>query len=164
MVQCALIPTYTERYEVLRATVEALAGQNYPRDLRVCAIITRVTDQGGIENVTRLREEFSDQFRAFIHVKDPLLPGIVAGKSAAMSYGGPVLKQACDEMGLDPKTTVVTDLDSDFRLHPQYFAYITAQFCAAQDRLTSIWQPVPVFSWSTAQPVLRMRSASAEVA
>lgn len=145
IVHCALIPTYTERYEVLRATVEALVAQNYPAHLRVCAIITRVTDQGGIDNVTRLRQEFGDQFRAFIHIKDPLLPGIVLGKSAAMSYGGPALKQACDEMGLDSAKTIVTDLDSDFRLHPQYFPYITAQFCTAPERLTSIWQPVPVF-------------------
>ncbi len=40
---------------------------------------------------------------------------------------------------------MVTDLDSDFRLHPQYFAYITLQFCTAEDRLVSVWQPVPVF-------------------
>lgn len=145
VVHCALIPTYTERYEVLRATVEALATQSYPVYQRVCAIITRATDEGGIENVARLREEFGDQFLSFLHIKDPLLPGIVVGKSAAMSYGGPVLKQHCDELGLDPHLTMVTDLDSDFRLHPQYFAYITAQFCAVDDRLTSIWQPVPLF-------------------
>ena len=145
VVHCALIPTYTERYEVLRATVAALAAQNYPDQQRICAIITRVTDTGGWENVARLREEFGHRFRAFIHIKDPLLPGIVVGKSAAMAYGGPVLKQACDEMGLDPSRTLVTDLDSDFRLHPQYFAYITHEYCTAADRLTSIWQPVPVF-------------------
>jgi cellulose synthase/poly-beta-1,6-N-acetylglucosamine synthase-like glycosyltransferase len=145
VVHCALIPTYTERYEVLRATVAALAAQNYPDQQRVCAIITRVTDTGGWENVDRLREEFGHRFRAFIHIKDPLLPGIVVGKSAAMAYGGPVLKQACDEIGLDPTRTLVTDLDSDFRLHPQYFAYITHEYCTAADRLTSIWQPVPVF-------------------
>ena len=82
----------------------------------------------------------------FLHIKDPLLPGIVVGKSAAMAYGGPVLKAACDELGLDPTRTLVTDLDSDFRVHPQYFAYITLQFCmAVPDRLVSIWQPVPVF-------------------
>ena len=145
VVHCALIPTYTERYEVLRATVAALADQSFPEQQRVCAVITRVTDAGGWENVDRLREEFGHRFRAFIHIKDPLLPGIVVGKSAAMSYGGPVLKQACDQLGLDPAHTMVTDLDSDFRLHPQYFAYITHEFCTAADGLTSIWQPVPVF-------------------
>ena len=51
VVQCALIPTYTESYDVLRATVAALAATNYPAQLRVCAIITRETDLGGIENV-----------------------------------------------------------------------------------------------------------------
>jgi cellulose synthase/poly-beta-1,6-N-acetylglucosamine synthase-like glycosyltransferase len=145
VVHCALIPTYTESYDVLRATVAALAAQNYPEHLRVCAIITRETDTGGIENVDRLREEFAESFRLFLHIRDPLLPGIVVGKSAAMAYGGPVLKAACDELGLDPARTMVTDLDSDFRLHPQYFAYLTLQFCSARDRLFSIWQPVPVF-------------------
>jgi hypothetical protein len=142
---CALIPTYTERYAVLRATVQALADQNYPESLKVCAIITRVTDTRGIENVTRLRREFGPRFRAFIHIKDPLLPGIVVGKSAAMSYGGPVLRHHCDQLGLDPARTLVTDLDSDFRLHPQYFAYITWNFLQVDRPLTSIWQPVPVF-------------------
>lgn len=145
VVHCALIPTYTEKYEVLRATVEALAAQSYPAQQRVVAIITRVSDTGGWENVARLREEFGDLFAAFIHIKDPLLPGIVVGKSAAMAYGGPVLKKACDEMGLDPAKTIITDLDSDFRLHREYFAYVTHEFCTAGDRLTSIWQPVPVF-------------------
>jgi hypothetical protein len=145
VVHCALIPTYTERYETLHATVKALADQNFPDQQRICAIITRASDEGGIANVDRLREEFAHRFRAFLHFKDPLLPGIVVGKSAAMAYGGPMLKWACDDLGLDTSKTLVTDLDSDFRLHPQYFAYITAQFCTVTDRLTSIWQPVPVF-------------------
>ncbi|HZB98342.1 MAG TPA: hypothetical protein VE219_07060, partial [Candidatus Sulfotelmatobacter sp.] len=145
VVHCALIPTYTESYDVLRATIAALADQDYPEERRVVAVITRVSDKPGWENVARLKEEFGERFRAFIHIKDPLLPGIVIGKSAAMAYGGPVLKRACDELGLDPRKTLVTDLDSDFRLHPQYFAYITTQFCEAPDGLTSIWQPVPVF-------------------
>lgn len=143
--QCALIPTYTEKYEVLRSTVEALANQNYPKEKRVCAIITRETDIQGIANVERLKAEFGDQFLAFWHILDPLMPGIVVGKSAAMAYAGPVLRQRCDEIGLDPKATMVTDLDSDFRLDPQYFAYITYQFCTMDYQLTSIWQPIPLF-------------------
>ncbi len=165
VVHCALIPTYTESYEVLRATVAALAGQNYPADRRLVAIITRVTDTGGWENVARLREEFGDRFLAFLHIKDPLLPGIVVGKSAAMSYGGPELRRACDALGLDPARTIVTDLDFDFRLNPQYFAYITAQFCGVPDRLTSIWQPVPVFTnnlWKVPAAVRVMATAATQ--
>jgi cellulose synthase/poly-beta-1,6-N-acetylglucosamine synthase-like glycosyltransferase len=165
IIHCALIPTYTEKYDVLRGTVEALANQNFPDQQRICAIITRVTDTGGWENVARLREEYGHRFRAFIHIKDPLLPGIVVGKSAAMAYAGPVLRQHCDEMGLDPTRTIVTDLDSDFRLHPQYWAYVTYNFCRDADRLTSIWQPVPVFLnnlWRVPAAVRVMATASTQ--
>ena len=165
VVHCALIPTYTEQYEVLRGTVAALAAQSLPAQQRMVAIITRTTDHGGIENVARLREEFGEQFRAFIHILDPLLPGIVVGKSAAMSYAGPVLRAHCDELGLDPARTLVTDLDSDFRLHPQYWAYVTWHFLRATDRLTSIWQPVPVFRnnlWKVPAAVRVMATAATQ--
>jgi len=140
-----LIPTYTERYETLHATVSALAAADYPTQGKICAIITRETDLQGCRNVERLQEKFGTSFRAFWHIKDPLLPGIVVGKSAAMAYGGPVLKRACDSLGLDPAQVILTDLDSDYRVHPQYLAYITHNFCIAEDRQTSIWQPVPMF-------------------
>ncbi|MGH7610769.1 MAG: glycosyltransferase family 2 protein [Candidatus Dormibacteria bacterium] len=140
-----LIPTYTESYETLHGTVAALAASQYPRELKICAIITRETDLQGGQNVARLQEKFGGSFRAFWHIQDPLLPGIVVGKSAAMAYGGPVLQQACARLGLDPDRTIVTDLDSDYRVHPQYLNYITYQYCRAEDRGTSIWQPVPMF-------------------
>jgi len=160
-----LIPTYTERYEVLRATVAALAGADYPAQGKIVAIITRTTDLGGCDNVGRLQAEFGDRFRAFWHIKDPLLPGIVVGKSAAMAYGGPVLKQACDDLGLDPDQVVVTDLDSDYRVHPQYLAHITHEFCRTPDRATTIWQPVPIFRnnfWRVPAPVRCMATLSTQ--
>jgi hypothetical protein len=140
-----LIPTYTERYETLHATVSALAASDYPNDHKICAIITRETDLQGCRNVERLQEKFGSSFKAFWHINDPLLPGIVVGKSAAMAYGGPVLRRACDSLGLDPTKVIVTDLDSDYRVHPQYLAYATYQFCTTEDPLSSIWQPVPMF-------------------
>ncbi|HEY6539021.1 MAG TPA: glycosyltransferase family 2 protein [Candidatus Dormibacteraeota bacterium] len=140
-----LIPTYTERYETLHATVSALAAADYPSQLKICAIITREMDLQGCRNVERLQEKFGASFHAFWHIKDPLLPGIVVGKSAAMAYGGPVLRRACDGLGLDPARVIVTDLDSDYRVHPQYLAYTTYHFCTTPSRLTSIWQPVPMF-------------------
>ena len=145
LVHAVLIPTYTERYETLRATVAALAAADYPEQLKVVAIITRETDLDGCRNVARLQEEFGERFAAFWHIKDPLLPGIVVGKSAAMAYAGPVLERALLGLGLDPTRVIVTDLDSDYRVHPQYFSYISYHYCLAPDRLTSIWQPVPIF-------------------
>ncbi len=162
IVHAVLIPTYTEPYEILRETVRAIADANYPASQKLVAIITRETDRAGWDNVHRLQGEFGARLRAFLHIKDPLLPGIVVGKSAAMAYGGPVLKRELDAMGLDPKAVIVSDLDSDFRVHAQYFAYVTYHFVRQPGRLECIFQPVPMFHnnlWRVPPAVRVMASA-----
>ena len=146
MVHCALIPTYTEKYEVLRATVAALAEQSYPDQQRVCAIITRVTDSGGWENVARLREEFGHRFRAFIHIKDPLLPGHRGGQ-----VGGDGVRRPGAEAGVrrdGPRPLAHHRHRPRLRLPPPSRSTSpTSPTSSAPPTtaLTSIWQPVPVF-------------------
>jgi hypothetical protein len=152
----ALIPTYTESFEKLYETLAALARTDYPMELRMVAIITRETDLQGRENVARLRELFGDQFLHFFHILDPLEPGIVVGKSSAMAYGGRWLYRRLVGLGFDPAEVVVTDLDADYRVHPQYFGYLTYTFLTDPDRFRRLFQPVPMFHnnlWSTPIPV-----------
>ena len=152
----ALIPTYTEPYEKLYLTVKALVDTDYPRDLRMVAIITRETDLAGRENVARLREAFGDAFLHFFHILDPLEPGVVAGKSSAMAYGGRWLYRELTGLGFDPNKVVVTDLDSDYRAHRQYFGYLTYTFITDRDRYRRLYQPVPMFHnnlWQCPLPI-----------
>ncbi len=152
----ALVPTYTEPFEKLYETIRALAEADYPRDRVMVAIITRETDLGGRENVARLRELFADRFLHFFHILDPLEPGIVVGKSSAMAYGGRWLYREIVRLGFDPADVVVTDLDSDYRVHPQYFGYLTYTFLTDPDRYRRLYQPVPMFHnnlWQTPLPI-----------
>ena len=90
------------------------------------AIITRDTDKPGWENVARLKEKFGDRVRGFYHIKDAVEPGVVVGKSAAMNWGGRWMVTGAHRRGLSTSTRVlITDLDSDYRVHPQYFAWIS---------------------------------------
>jgi hypothetical protein len=152
----ALIPTYTEPFEKLRDTLAALAAADYPRDRMMVAIITRETDVQGRENVARLRELFGHRFLHFLHILDPLEPGIVVGKSSAMAYGGRWLYRELVKLGFDPREVVVTDLDSDYRVHPQYFGYVSYTFLTDPDRYRRLYQPVPMFHnnlWEVPMPV-----------
>ena len=165
IVHAVLIPTYTEPYAILRETVRAIAEARYPKENKVVAIITRETDRPGWENVRRLQEEFGAQLRALIHIKDPLLPGIVVGKSAAMAYGGPVYRRELDAMGFDPGQVIITDLDSDFRVHPQYFAYVTHHYVTDPRRLECIYEPIPMFHnnlWRVPFAIRIMASAATQ--
>jgi hypothetical protein len=162
----ALIPTYTEPYEKLYQTVKALADSDYPRDMRMVAIITRETDLQGRENVTKLRAIFADQFRHFFHILDPLEPGVVVGKSSAMAYGGRWLYSELNRLGFDPRKVVVTDLDSDYRVHPQYFGYLTYTFLTDRNRYRRLYQPVPMFHnnlWECPLPVRLVAVSSTHI-
>jgi hypothetical protein len=152
----ALVPTYTEPYDKLYQTVKALADSDYPCDMRMVAIITRETDLQGRENVAKLRDIFGSQFRHFFHILDPLEPGVVVGKSSAMAYGGRWLYRELTSLGFDPAQVVVTDLDSDYRVHKQYFGYLTYKFVTDPNRFQRLYQPVPMFHnnlWECPLPV-----------
>jgi hypothetical protein len=162
----ALVPTYTEPYEKLYQTVKALADSDYPADMRMVAIITRDTDTTGRENVARLREVFDGQFRHFFHILDPLEPGVVVGKSSAMAYGGRWLYRELRSLGFDPRKVIVTDLDSDYRVHAQYFGYVTYTFITDQNRYRRLYQPVPMFHnnlWQCPLPVRLVAQGSTHV-
>jgi len=140
-----IIPTYTEPYHVLEKTIQAIVDSNYPADRKLVGIITRETDKPGWENVARLKEKFGDQLGGFWHIKDPLEPGIVIGKSAAMNWGGRWMVHQLREEGYDLSQVLCTDLDSDYRVHLQYFAWISYWHTQEPLRDTTIWQPVPLF-------------------
>jgi len=162
----ALVPTYTEPFEKLYETVRALAEADYPRDRLMVAIITRETDIGGRENVARLRDLFADRFVHFFHILDPLEPGIVVGKSSAMAYGGRWLYREIVRLGFDPADVLVTDLDSDYRVHPQYFGYLTYTFLTDPDRYRRLYQPVPMFHnnlWQTPLPIRLVAAGATHV-
>ncbi|MCA1587347.1 MAG: glycosyltransferase family 2 protein [Chloroflexi bacterium] len=146
IVHLALIPTYTEPLDKLRDTVGALASADWPRERKICAIITRETDELGIANVKALQEEFGGAFAELIHILDPLEPGIVVGKSSAMAWGGRYLYRLLVEgRGMDPRRIVVTDLDADYRVHRQYLTYLTWVHLTDPNRETQLYQPIPYF-------------------
>ena len=159
----SIIPTYTEPYRVLEKTVRAIVEANYPSHLKLVGIITRVTDKPGWANVERLREQFGDQLGGFFHIKDPMEPPLVPGKSAAMNWGGRDMVRRLRELGYNLGAVLVTDLDSDYRVHREYFGWISYHHSRNPLRDFVIWQPVPVFHnniWEVPTAV-RVMSASA---
>jgi cellulose synthase/poly-beta-1,6-N-acetylglucosamine synthase-like glycosyltransferase len=157
-----VIPTYTEPYSVLEATVQAIVDSDYPKDLKIVAIITREEDKPGWRNVARLRAKFGSRVGRFYHIKDPLEPGIVIGKSAAMNYGGRWLVAQLRSEGMDLRRVLLTDLDSDYRVHPRYFAWISYHHALYALRDSVIWQPIPLFHnniWSVPSAIRVMSSS-----
>jgi hypothetical protein len=160
-IHLAIIPTYTEPHHVLERTVQAIVEANYPPERKMVAIITRDTDKPGWENVARLKKKFGGRLRAFYHIKDPVEPGVVVGKSAAMNWGGRWMVMVLTDEGYDLDKILVTDLDSDYRVHPEYFAWVSWHHAREELRDYSIWQPVPLFHNNIWQVPMAVRIMSA---
>ncbi|HYW26502.1 MAG TPA: hypothetical protein VE953_20185 [Terriglobales bacterium] len=141
----SIIPTYTEPYHVLEQTCRAIVDANYPKERKLIGIITRETDKPGWANVERLRQQFGDHVAGFFHIKDPMEPPLVPGKSAAMNWGGRDMVKRLGALGYDLARVLVTDLDSDYRVHGEYFAWISYHHARWHRREYVIWQPVPLF-------------------
>ena len=63
-----------------------------------------------------------------------------------MAWGGRYLyRMLVRERGMDPHRIIVTDLDADYRVHPQYFAYLTWVHLTDPNRETQLYQPIPYF-------------------
>ena len=68
----------------------------------------------------------------------------MVGKSSAMAWGGRYLyRLLVRERGMDPRRILVTDLDADYRVHPQYFSYLTWMHLTDPNRETQLYQPIP---------------------
>ena len=63
-----------------------------------------------------------------------------------MAWGGRYLyRLLVRERGMDPHRILVTDLDADYRVHPQYFSYLTWVHLTDANRETQLYQPIPYF-------------------
>jgi len=91
--------------------------------MRMVAIITRETDLQGRENVAKLRDIFW-----------PAVPPLLSHSRSARAGGRgrqverhgirrPMAVSELTSLGFDPGQVIVTDLDSDYRVHKQYFGY-----------------------------------------
>ncbi|MGO9179609.1 MAG: hypothetical protein ACLQBX_14225 [Candidatus Limnocylindrales bacterium] len=62
-----------------------------------------------------------------------------------MAYCGRWLYSELVGLGYDPARVIVTDLESDYRVHRQYFAYLAHRFATDPDRYHRLYQPVSMF-------------------
>jgi hypothetical protein len=79
-----------------------------------------------------------------------------------MNWGGRWMVRVLTEEGYNLDQILITDLDSDYRVHPQYFAWISWHHAREALRDYAIWQPVPLFHnniWEVPMAV-RIMSAS----
>ena len=139
-----IVPTYCEPVEVLRATLSALAEQDFPTERLAVMLGFEGRDRHGVDNARLLEQEFEGRFGYLWATFHPHIDGEVAGKSSNQAWAARIAKRRLiDEAGVDIDCTTVTSCDADSRLSPRYFSALSCLFLTKPAQ--RIYQPIILF-------------------
>ncbi|MFH0852133.1 MAG: glycosyltransferase family 2 protein [bacterium] len=144
-----IVPFYKEPHEVLDATLGAIETANYPKE-KIIIILASEERAGEVaqKDAARIKEKYGDKFFKFlvtVHPKD--IVGELAGKGANATFAArQAKKEIVDVLALPYDKIIVSNLDSDTRIYPEYFGCLAYHFltCAAPEK--SSFQPIPIFN------------------
>jgi hypothetical protein len=141
-----LIPTYGEARSILRASLEHLAEQDFPRENISVVLAFEERDPQARRRAADLLDEFRTRFANVWATFHPDDPSEVRGKSSNLAYAG---RRACElvveQAGYDINQVVVTVCDADSHLHPKYLSALTVKFLTDPLGKLRIFQPALLF-------------------
>lgn len=140
-----LIPTYQETLDILEKTFLHLASVNYPTQHISVVLATEEVDTQVDLFVHKLQQQFGKSFSHFFITRHTLIPGEVSGKGSNQAYAIKSVQQEFLRKGFSPRNILITSLDADYRVHPEYFGYLTAQYLTRPSDWYNIFQPIPMF-------------------
>ncbi|MBI4426404.1 MAG: glycosyltransferase family 2 protein [Candidatus Kerfeldbacteria bacterium] len=142
-----VLPTYREPVAVVEQAFAGLACSDYPLE-RLLVILALEERDGQVAQAvaTRIQQRYGQTFGELLVTFHPAnRPGEVAGKGANITWAGRAAKERIDARGIPEEQVLVTTLDVDSVVHPQYFAYLTDVFLAHPHRLRTSYQPLPFY-------------------
>lgn len=141
-----IIPTYRESEDVLADTLRSLVHQSVPRHHIAVVLAFEERDDGAPARARRLTARFGGLFGHWLLTFHPDLPGEVKGKSSNLAWAAQRAEEELVRTGrLDPACTLVTVLDADSRIHPEYLAALGYASLTHPNGDLHLYQPAILF-------------------
>lgn len=160
-----IVPTYKEPMEVLRATFHALKESIYPKEQMIVVMaIEKREGEEGKKKARIVEQEFGNQFFKFLVTEHPdKIAGEIAGKGANESFAARAAKQFLDTRTIPYRKVVISSLDADTVVFPQYFSCLSWYYLTTPEPTKTSFQPIPLYLnniWQ-APPISRVFSFAA---
>lgn len=138
-----IVPTYGESVDVLRATLRAMAEQDFPRERITVTLAFEARDPQANRRARLLTQEFEGQFGQIWASFHPDIPNEVAGKSSNEAWAARFATERLVESEIDLDWTTITTCDADSHFSPKYFSALAYEFLTKPRR--RVYQPVILF-------------------
>jgi hypothetical protein len=143
-----VVPFVDESEDVLTSTINALANVQYPREKMMLLLASEERAGEAAQKVaTAMRAKFEDKFfKMFVTVHPDGLAGEIKGKSANASFAVASILPKLAELGIAEEQVLISNLDSDTIVHPQYFARVMYSFLTSEKPYRRSYQPIAVYN------------------
>jgi hypothetical protein len=149
VIHAIFIPTVNESYEILQPTLEACVNSTInTKDQAI--LIVPYEERAGADTkarAERIIKEYGDKFIYAEAIGHPDgLPGEVRGKGGNINFAAAKFKKWLEKEKIDPQRVLLTTLDADNRVHPQYFAAMSYTYLVTPARKYKSYQPVILYT------------------
>ncbi|GAB4141084.1 MAG: hypothetical protein Fur0024_2940 [Patescibacteria group bacterium] len=137
---------YREPKEIVIPAIESLANANFNKKKIISVLANEYRNKEVTEeNREIFHKKFDKVFLKAISTLHPDKPMEVKAKGANLTYAiGEVLK-ILNEKKIPFENVVVSALDGDAQVHPEYFNRLTYLFLSTPNRYKKSFQPIPTY-------------------
>lgn len=142
-----IFPVYKEGPKLLRQSLEAIKGANYPKDRIIVVVSFEERNPQAVENAKIIDSEFNDSFFAYLTTSHPAgLPGETNTKGANATWAAKKGKELIEKNGIPCEDVIVSCFDADTCIDNEYFACLTYHFLTTPKPHQASYQPIPVYN------------------
>lgn len=143
-----IFPAYKEDAEVLRSSFAALLNCRYPKD-KMIVVLAMEERAGEVDRETArtISREFGDRFFRFLATYHPTdVKGEIPGKGSNQTWAARIAqKEIIDPLKISYKNILVSSLDADTQVFPDYFSCLTYRYLTCPCPQRSSYQPIPLY-------------------
>ena len=143
-----ILPIAGEPYEVVRESMTALAGVNYPKEKIIFVLAREERLPESSAAAEKIQKEFGASFGEFLSTAHPDgLPGEMRGKGSNEAWAArQAQERIIDAKKIPYERVLVSVFDADTQVAPEYFGILTHAFLTAEHPERSSYQPIPLFT------------------
>ena len=126
-----IIPTFKEPVEILEQNLDAIAKQNYDRSKIIVLVCWEEKEGEAVLGMKEkiLQKKFGSSFHKLFFTVHPVnYPGHHPGPGSNRTYALQQVLPELEKMGLDPRQIILTTLDADFVIHPNFLPGLTYKY------------------------------------
>ena len=143
-----ILPHYKESFKIIEESLESLINSDYPKENFIIVLTTEEKAGKVFWDIARkIERKYADKFYKFLTVTHPdNIQGEISGKGSNIAYAGKEAKKLIESLKIPYENILVSTLDIDTKVYPQYFSCLTWYYLTEKDPQRASYQPVPVYN------------------